>query len=71
MNIDMKYWTLLSSEEDLLMYYPPHTRGTYRPQPYFMPEKYPCYFREICCMDNYNGPDYAILAYIYEEEEDK
>lgn len=62
-------WTRLDSEEDLLYHYPLHVWGTYRPQPYRKPERYPCLFHEVAVVDRSNGPDYAMLAYIYDFEE--
>lgn len=57
----------LENEEQLLEHYPKHVYGTYRPQPYYEPETYPCWFKEIAIMNNNDGPDHAMLAYIYEE----
>lgn len=68
MNIqfDASDYILLKSEEDLLYHYPKHVYGTYRPQPWSTPYQYPCLFKEICVMDNSNGPDHAMLTYIYD-----
>jgi len=61
-------WVLINDEEQFLMYYPEHVRGTYRPQPYYTPEKYPCLCLEIATMNNNNGHDHVMIAYIYDFE---
>lgn len=68
MKIDFTEWTLLESEGDLVYHYPKHVYGTYRPQPWLEPHSYPCFFKEVAIIDNSNGPDHAVLAYLYPEE---
>ncbi len=67
MNIDLyaQDWILIESEEKLLKFYPKHIPGRYMPQPHYMPESYPCWYKEICIIDNPCGPDHAVLAYVY------
>ncbi len=62
-------WTLLEKESDLEYHYPKPKWGEYRPQPWTEPHEYPCYFIEVVVMDNPNGADHAILAFIYDYEE--
>lgn len=62
-------WTLLEKETDLDYHYPKEKYGEYRPQPWFKPERYPCYFRQEALINNSNGADDAILSYIYDYEE--
>jgi hypothetical protein len=59
-------WEELNSEDELLAVYPKHVWGTYRPQPWSTPEKYPCLYKELAVMDNSNGSDHAMLAFIYD-----
>lgn len=66
MQVDLTEWTLLESEEEFRMLYPQPKYGCYRPQPYYDPERYPCWCMEITVIDRYNGPDEAVLAYLYE-----
>jgi hypothetical protein len=62
-------WRRWNNEEELLSEYPKHVYGTYRPQPWSHPEKYPCLWKEIAVMNNSNGSDHVMLAYIYDFEE--
>jgi hypothetical protein len=67
-DLENQGWRLLRSEEDLKLEYPPCKYGEYRPQPFQKPDAYPCYFIELCIMDNRNGADHAMLAYLYDFE---
>ena len=66
MNIDLTGWEKLESEEHLCRLYPLPKYGHYRPQPYYEPDRYPCWYKEIAVIDRWNGPDEAVLAYLYE-----
>ena len=59
-------YILLTCENDLLNYYSKPVYGKYNPQPYSEPERYPCLFIQVCIMHNPNGPDQAVLSYIYD-----
>jgi hypothetical protein len=63
-------WNRYHSEEQFRQHYPKHIYGKYMPQPWTEPERYPCFATEIAIMNNPNGSDHAMLAFIYDFEDE-
>ena len=61
-------WEQFNSEEEFHAAYPPCKYGQYRPQPFYVPEKYPCLAYEVAVVDNPTGADHAVICFIYDFE---
>lgn len=63
-------WNRYDSEEQFLQHYPKHIPGQYAPRPFADPERYPCLAHEVAIMPKPQGPDDAIIAFIYDFEDE-
>ena len=61
-------WRVFMDEEEFLRFYPKPQYGKYLPQPYPLPEQFPCLVKEIITVCNSRGLDDVIICCEYDFE---